>query len=121
MGVAGLADTQPNWILAMNDAELLELARSYLLWRKHGMSVWSYLRQSADRIVPATLFYAVLVALFIWAGYYIAVVGILCFWIGQVIRDVQWARAFVRGWPKVCEFIDWAKVERLAGADSATM
>ena len=107
-------------ILAMDDMELRRLADGYLLWRERGMTMWSYFRLSGQNTVPGSIFCAVLAMLFFWAGYNTVVVGISCFWVGMMFRDVQWAHGFVRGWPKVCELVNWEKVEQLAGVVSAT-
>jgi len=93
-------------------------ARVLLECRRDGYSIWSHLRAARGRYVLRILACIGLLALAVLGGD--AGLRVFCVWafgmlVGAMIRDVAWLRAIKAKWSFMCEVLDWAKLEAIAG------
>ena len=71
-----------------------------LNWRRQLLFLAGYIA------VPIGLWYL---------GWNIIAVAFVGFFVGTKIRDVRWWVAISKQWPLTAEFLDWQKIEAIAG------
>ena len=90
------------------------LAQRMLEVRKHGYTFGLFFRRSASGYLRLVVSGAIGLTIFalseIWVAFWL-VVGMF---VGAVLRDIGWVRAFRRSWPFSEKITDWKKVEALA-------
>jgi len=93
-------------------------AEQLLARRSASNGPWFYVRRDWRRQLLVLLVdIAIPVALWFF-NLTVLAVAIACFFIGTKLRDVRWWVALSREWSVTSEFIDWQKVEELAGKSS---
>ncbi len=91
-----------------------------LLARRSAMNTpWFYVwRDWRSQLLFLLAYTAIPIAL--WSlNSTILAVAVACFFVGAKLRDVRWWVALSKEWPATAEFVDWQKVEELAGNRSA--
>ena len=92
-------------------------AKSLLLDRAQGFSVFRFIQRSAWRYVISILVALALLAGVVWVeGMPMKFICMLGFgmYCGALLRDIGWLRRMKNGWEFTSRIIDWGKVEAMA-------
>ena len=101
--------------LTLPQTDIAAKAKQLLVRRDAPNSPWFYIRRDWHRQSLFLVAYIAIPIALWFINFTMLAVAAACFFAGTKCRDVRWWVALSKEWPTTAEFVDWQKVEDLAG------